>query len=177
MVRGECCICSSLLASPDPGRCGRVIKASKISLILQLWPTVALQMGESYSSSKCPWKLWSPYKITTFLHYWNSQSTLSQSILSKMQDIVSFWTGAVFRQHKENMFFFSCFRYFSFSGSFSYKTSVKVLMRDVKANKAKVFLFGKEKRKKKKKPLCFSSESRGCHTALQTVQPLTSNNC
>lgn len=92
MVRGECCICSSLLASPDPGRCGRVIKASKISLILQLWPTVALQMGESYSSSKCPWKLWSPYKITTFLHYWNSQSTF---VLSKMQDIVSFWTGAL----------------------------------------------------------------------------------
>lgn len=43
LVRGKCCICSSLHASPDAGRSGRVNEASEINLILQLWLGVALE--------------------------------------------------------------------------------------------------------------------------------------
>lgn len=47
LVRGKCCVRSSLLASPDADRSGRVNDASKISLILQLWLALAWKRAEN----------------------------------------------------------------------------------------------------------------------------------
>lgn len=53
--------CGSLVASPHADKV-KVNDASKISLILQMWLAEALERTESQSSSKCPWRFWSPYK-------------------------------------------------------------------------------------------------------------------
>lgn len=44
---GKCCVCSSLHASPDADRSGKVKDASEINLILQLWLGVALEGAEN----------------------------------------------------------------------------------------------------------------------------------
>lgn len=47
LVRGKRCVRTSLLASPDADRSGRVNDASKMSLILQLWLALAWERAEN----------------------------------------------------------------------------------------------------------------------------------
>lgn len=47
LVRGKRCVRTSLLASPDADRSGRLNDASKMSLILQLWLALAWERAEN----------------------------------------------------------------------------------------------------------------------------------
>lgn len=52
--------------------------------------------------------------------------------------MLAFGLPLSFKHRQENMVFFSCFRYFRFCGTFSYQTSINILMREVKVNNANI---------------------------------------